>query len=87
LVKDQILSPEELIRLWSTAPAAIYGLKTNSFTPGDPADICIFDPDTVWTVSSESMASKGKNTPCLGQTLPGRVQALMLQGRLIYEHA
>ncbi len=87
LVQDQILSPKDLIRLWSSAPAALYGLKANSFTPGAPADICIFDPETSWTVSAENMASKGKNTPCLGQVLPGRVQALMLQGRLIYEHA
>ncbi|MFP4035518.1 MAG: dihydroorotase [Desulfovermiculus sp.] len=87
LVQDQILSLTDLIQLWSSAPAALYGLKTNSFTPGAPADICIFDPEASWTVTAESMASKGKNSPCLGQVLPGRVKALMLQGRLIYEHA
>jgi len=87
LVQDQILSAEDLIRLWSSAPASVYGFRANTFSPGDPADICIFDPQASWTVGWQTMASKGKNTPCLGQVLPGRVQALMVQGRLIYEQA
>jgi dihydroorotase len=85
LVQDQILTLDDLIRLWSSAPASVYGFQPNSFTPGDPADICIFDPQASWTVNSETMASKGKNTPCLGQVLPGRVKSLLVQGRLVYE--
>lgn len=85
LIQDQVLTVEDLIRLWSFAPASLYGFQPNSFSPGDPADICIFDPESSWTVSSQTMVSKGKNTPCLGRVLPGRVKALLVQGRLVYE--
>ena len=84
LVQKDILSLEDLIRLWSTAPAQIYGLGVNTFSPGDPADITVFDPTAQWTVTPESMVSKGKNTPCLHTQLPGRVLGLFIQGRPVY---
>lgn len=84
LVQNHVFSQRDLMRLWSTAPGALFGLKTNSFAPGSVADICIFDPRAEWTVSEDNMASKGKNTPCLGQVLPGRVQSLIVHGSLVY---
>jgi dihydroorotase len=84
LVRDGVLSPADLIRLWCTAPAHIYSLPANGFRPGDPADFILFDSEASWEVTAASLLSKGKNTPCLGTTLPGRVMAHYLDGTCVF---
>lgn len=51
---------------------------------GAPADIVIVDPATTWTVTAEALASKGKNTPLLGETLRGRVMMTVAGGAVAY---
>lgn len=51
---------------------------------GRPADLVVFDPDDGWLVSESSLRSRGKNSPLLGRTLPGRVLATIAAGRLAY---
>ena len=63
--------------------AKLPGLGTLS--PGAPADVVLFDPSREWEVTRESIASKGKNTPLLGQTLRGRVVATVYGGAVVYE--
>lgn len=83
LVAENILDQEVLIRAFCTRPAEIFSLSANTFAPGDPADFILFDANAVWQVTPEAMYSKGKNTPCLGTTLPGRVQAHFMAGKRI----
>ncbi|HEX7491356.1 MAG TPA: dihydroorotase [Candidatus Limnocylindrales bacterium] len=52
---------------------------------GVPADLVIFDRSGRWRVSSESLLSKGKNSPLIGRELPGRVLLTIAAGRLAYE--
>jgi dihydroorotase len=86
LVQDQVLSAKELINLWSYVPAKIFGLgEPSALKPGAAADFILFDPEEKWQVSPEVLSSKGKNTPCLGQTLSGRVSAHFLSGLCIYK--
>ena len=85
LVTDTILSQDDLIRAWSSEPCRIFGLENNTFAQGDPADFVLFDPDTSWKVTPETLLSKGKNTPCLGSSLQGAVKALCIQGDCIFE--
>ena len=56
-----------------------------ALTPGRSSDIVIFEPGTTWRVDAARMASKGKNTPLLGQVLPGRIRAVVVAGALAYE--
>jgi len=51
---------------------------------GEPADLVLFDPDDAWLVSESSLRSKGKNSPLLGRSMPGRVLATIAGGRLAY---
>jgi len=51
---------------------------------GSQADICVFDPDAEWTVTPESLRSAGKNTPFLGLTLKGQVNATLMDGRIVF---
>ncbi|GAB6060376.1 dihydroorotase [Desulfonatronum parangueonense] len=87
LVRDGVLSVQDLCRLWSYRPAEIFSLPANRFSPGDPADFILFNPDQKWTVSAQSLYSRGKNTPCLGQVLPGRVRAHCISGNILFHDA
>lgn len=83
LVREGVLSAEEFMRAWTTGPGRIFRLPANTFTPGDPADFLLFDPEEAWVVSPETLRSKSKNTPLLGSTLHGRVRANFIAGRRI----
>ncbi len=83
LVARGELSEAAFLRAWTKAPAERFLLPVNRFRPGDPADFLIFDPDKSWTVSPETLVSKGKNSPWIGSTLSGRVERHFLSGKKI----
>jgi len=83
LVRDGALDKAAFLRGWTTAPCSIFNLPVNTFTPGDPADFFLFDEAEEWTVTAETLHSKGKNTPLLGETLKGRVKTHFIQGKKI----
>ncbi|MDR2489283.1 MAG: dihydroorotase [Desulfovibrio sp.] len=82
-VRQGLLSEQTLIRMWHSGPSEIFGIRINTFMPGDPADFFLFDPDMEWKVSRETLHSKSLNTPFLGQTLRGKVTAHWIGGRRI----
>ena len=84
LVRGGELDFADIARLWCWKTAEIFALPRNAFQPGDPADFILFDPDQAWMVTAEALCSKGKNTPCLGKELPGRVMAHFLNGEMIF---
>ena len=47
---------------------------------GEPANLCVIDPEATWTVDGGSMASRSTNTPFQGRTLKGRVRHTILHG-------
>lgn len=83
LVEKGALTLDDLVRLWCRRPAEIFSLPVNRFQPGDPADFFLFDQASLWTVTPETILSKGKNTPCLGLTLPGKVAASFIDGKKV----
>jgi dihydroorotase len=66
----------------SRAPARIAGLAEHGHdpAPGVPANLCLVDPAGRWQVDPGSLASRSRNTPYAGMTLPGRVVATFLRG-------
>jgi dihydroorotase len=84
LVRSGELQFEDIARVWCGNTAEIFGLRANRMQPGDPADFVLFDPDQAWMVTAEAMLSKGKNTPCLGKEIPGRVMAHYLGGVMVF---
>jgi dihydroorotase len=73
----------------TVGPARVLGSRyvgqSVGLVEGALADLVVFDRSESWTVSSASLASKGKNTPLVGRDLPGRVLMTLAQGRLAYE--
>jgi dihydroorotase len=47
---------------------------------GEPANLCVVDPAAPWTVDAAAMATRSRNTPFAGRTLPVRVRATFLRG-------
>lgn len=65
--------------------AAILGIPGGHLRPGGPADLCLFDPDAPWTVSHQTLASLGKNSPYLGLEVQGRVRYTLIDGHLDFK--
>jgi dihydroorotase len=66
----------------SARPAAIGRLAAhgNPLAEGSPANLVLYDPAVREVVDPAAHASKGRNTPFAGMTLPGRVVATFLRG-------
>jgi dihydroorotase len=67
----------------SARPAAIGGLSAHGrpIEAGEPANLTLIDPDGSYTVDADALASKSRNTPFAGRTLPAAVVATFLRGR------
>ncbi len=67
----------------SAAPARIgrLGGHGRPIEVGAPANLTIYDPSVRTKVDPAAFASKSRNTPYEGMTLPGRVVATFLRGR------
>jgi dihydroorotase len=66
----------------SVAPARIAGLTGHGgdLTAGTPANITLVDPSYRGVVDPAELASRSRNTPYAGMTLPGRIVATFLRG-------
>jgi dihydroorotase len=84
LVHRGELDLAQLLRRLTSEPARAFGLPGGTLREGVAADVCFFDPDAEWTVDPEQFASKGKNTPLLGQTLRGQVVGTICGGNLVF---
>ena len=84
LARDGRVPLPTLIRRLTVDPSHVFDLPTGTLTQGAPADIAILDLDAAWTVDPAEFASKGKNTPIAGSTLPGKVVMTFVGGRLVY---
>ncbi len=66
----------------SRIPARIAGLDGHGKdpAPGVPANLTLVDPAAAWQVDPGALASRSRNTPYAGMTLPVRVVATFLRG-------
>ncbi len=80
------LDLQQIVALLSWQPAAIAGVAHRhgrALEVGAPANITVFDPDLVWTVSSAGMASKSRNTPYAGRSVRGKVRHTVFDGAAV----
>jgi dihydroorotase len=85
LVRQGEISPLELMRRMSTAPARIFGLAGGSLQPGSAADVVLLDPERSWVYDPTEGFSKSRNSPWGGSELTGQVFATFVEGRLVYQ--
>ena len=86
LVNRGQISLMDLIVKMTDAPAAFLGRKSTALRTGTRADVTVIDPQLVWTVTPETLFSKGKNTPLLGQQMRGKAVATIYNGTITHQH-
>lgn len=74
----------DLVAKFTEGPATVLGRAPATLRPGSPADIVIFNPDSLWTVDPTKFFSKGRNTPLAGQQLKGQVMLTMCRGQIVF---
>ncbi len=65
-------------------PARILGIAGGTLDIGQPADICLFDPEARWQPTPDTLRSRGKNTPFIGQEMSGQVRITLIDGRVVF---
>ena len=80
LVKEGVLTINELIEKMAVNPSRILGLNKGNLKIGNAADITIFDPEKEWTVDIAKLHSKSKNSPYDGFTLCGKPEYVIVGG-------
>ncbi|MEV0464581.1 dihydroorotase [Nocardia tengchongensis] len=84
MVNPGLLDWRGVARVMSENPARIVGLDDQGrpLAVGEPANLALIDPATEWTVEASELASIARNTPFQAMTLPAKVTATFLRGRL-----
>ena len=85
VAQGERLTVNEMVNLLSTGPAKYFGLypEKGVLREGSDADIVIFNPDALWTLSKETTHSKSGYTPYEGINVQGKAVMTYLRGRLI----
>nr|WP_028476703.1 dihydroorotase [Nocardia sp. CNY236] len=84
MVEPGLLDWRGVARVLSERPAEIVGLDEHGrpLEVGEPANVTLVDPHARWTVRGAELASISHNTPYEAMTLPARVTATLLRGRV-----
>jgi dihydroorotase len=87
LVFFEVLSrgPARIARLRGRDPRPRHSAHGGQITPGEDANIVVFDPATTYVVDRDQLASRAKNTPYHGRTLRGTARATIVRGALMQE--
>lgn len=85
LVREGILSIEQLVQKMCHAPAELYNIERRGYIrPGYQADLVLVNPDHEWTVTADCVLSKCGWTPMEGQKFHTRVEKTFVNGDLVY---
>jgi len=82
MVDNGLLTWPQVASRMSVQPAVIGQLAQHGrpLSPGEPANVVLYDPQSRQAVDTASLVSKSRNSPYVGMTLPGRVVATFLRG-------
>ena len=84
LVREERMTPLELMDRLSTRPARVLGISGGTLELGGPADLVLVDPERIWKVESARLTSRSKNSSFLGRELRGRALRTWVGGRLAF---
>lgn len=85
LVREGILTVEQLVQKMCHAPAMLYNISKRGFIrPGYQADLVLVDPDKEWTVTAGCIRSKCGWSPMEGRTFHAQVEKTFVNGNLVY---
>ena len=84
LVNSGDLSLIDALAKLTVNPAAVLRLnhKKGAISVGLDGDLCLFDPNAEWEVTSQALTSRTKNSPFLGMQLTGKARFVVTRGRV-----
>jgi len=85
LVKEGLLTMEELIKKMSYNPSKLLGLSKGVIEKGRDSDLTVVDIESQFIVDRNQLVSKGKNTPFHGKKLWGETLMTISKGKVVYE--
>lgn len=85
--REHQLTLSRTLDLVTRQPAKVAGLDAGRIKVGQPADLCLFDPDAAWMVDRHALRSQGKSSPFEGREMVGRVAATLVGGHVVYDAA
>jgi dihydroorotase len=79
------LSPARLLWTLAEGPARVFRLhpRKGTIAVGSQADLTLVDPTGTWRVNGDQLHSKNRLSPWEGRTLRGRVDAVVLAGKIV----
>ena len=77
----------DLARWMSSEPAKLAGLASykGAIAAGYDADLVVFDPDAMFTLTENALHYRHPVSPYLGETLRGKVEATFVRGNAVYQ--
>ena len=85
LVKTGVISLERLVQTRSVRTREILGPAGGRIERSASADLCLIDPERVFTVEPDKFKSKGRATPFAGMQLQGVNLLTLRRGEIVYE--
>jgi dihydroorotase len=86
LVKPGLCTVEQLVEWMSIQPAKIFSLKAaGQLEVGDVADLTVMNVEDEYEIEEADFASKGINSPFIGQKVYGQTQLTMVAGKIVYQ--
>ena len=73
------------LKLITSAPSDLLGLKAGRLKKGAPADLTLIDVNRGWKVDADVMQSISKNSPFDGRPVQGMVLRTIVDGRTVFE--
>ena len=78
------LSLPDLIKAMTAGAAAVLNRPTPGLMPGMAANLVVYDPTVERQIESNTMFSRGKNSPLIGQKIAGQVSLTLYRGEIVF---
>jgi len=85
LVRTGKMPLERLLEMMTDAPRKRFGLPPMDFTPGQTANLTVWDLSRSWKVNPEEFYSLGHSTPFAGATVYGQNRLTLAGGNTVWQ--
>jgi len=85
LAEENVLSEAQAISYLTKQPADLINEASGCLDVGNSADLSIYDPNQFWQLDTQTMTSRGKNTPFSGWGFNGKTIKTFVKGKLVFD--